>query len=94
MSRNTGRYITAAFTAIMTLGQAAHDEGWTEEYLDMAFTELLEEHAETPGGKAAANELKRWNREIRKFDRLSERYVQSQQRYHQRLLAPYEESEG
>lgn len=79
MSRNTGHHINAVFTAIIDLGESAHDEGWTEAYLDMEFTKLVEELEETPGGRAATGKLIRWNRNIRKLERAERWKILSQQ---------------
>lgn len=73
MSRNSGQYITRAFTSLLQLGHTAYEEVWTEAYLDLEFLELVEQHEETPGGKAAGRELVRWNRNIRMLDRVGRR---------------------
>lgn len=67
MSRNTGMWIQDAFEDILDLGKQAHDEEWTEEWLDMEFAELLEKHRQTPGGKwAAVHEAKNTRRSRRR----------------------------
>jgi len=53
LCHNTGPYIWAAIQDMLDLGAKAHAKKWSEEYLDWKFTELVEKHMETKGGKAA-----------------------------------------
>lgn len=59
MSRCTGPYIQRAFADMMELGKLAHEEGWSDEVLNLEFGLLVKELRESPGGKAAAASLRR-----------------------------------